>query len=103
MRYDQGVTSVEKPAEYARGPDQISAASSSHVAARPRYRRQRSRSAADHEPKMNVRAYKQTATGAVTIASLQAMPSAHAPTAAAPHARRRPGSMAFAAAKIVSR
>src|SRR5256885_9601458 len=83
MRYVQGRTSVENPAEWPRGPDDTSAASSAQVAASGAYSDQRARAASFHEPNANVRSYTSTMSGAVIIDSLQPMPSADAPTATA--------------------
>jgi hypothetical protein len=59
-----------------RGPDQVTAASTPHVAARPAY--------IGHRPRLSpntIRSYSHTVTGAVTIDSLHAMPAAHETTA----------------------
>ena len=59
-----------------RGPDQVTAASTPHVAARPAY--------IGHRPRVlpnTIRSYSHTITGAVTIDSLHAMPAAHDKTA----------------------
>src|SRR2546422_7814269 len=76
---------VEKPAEWMREPDALTAASTIHVAARPAYNGQRARSAFFIESKTNTRSYSITITGAVTIDSLHAIPSAQATIAAACH------------------
>src|SRR5712664_4764 len=76
---------VEKPAEWIREPDALTAASTIHVAARPAYNGQRARSAFFIESKTNTRSYSITMTGAVTIDSLHAIPIAQATIAAARH------------------
>src|SRR6267143_1099208 len=68
-----------------REPDRLTAASTIHVAARPAYNGQRSRSAFLIESKTKARSYSITITGAVTIDSLHAIPSAQATIAAACH------------------
>src|SRR5260221_3024974 len=87
-RYTHGLTAVtrpasaEKPAECARGPCQMSAASMAHDAASPTYSGQRDPIDCFHDEKRKTRSYSTTISGAVAIDSLQAMPKAHAARAA---------------------
>ena len=85
-------TPVENPPTADRGPDHISAASTSHVAARPRTeppaRRER---LSRNESNTKTRSYSATTIGAVTIDSLHAMPSAHEQQGDRRHRRQREG------------
>src|SRR5438874_12184556 len=93
-RYVQTATPLEKPAEWTRGPDHISAASSARVADSPIYKRRRAAIACLNESNTRTRSRHTTISGAVTIDSLHAMPDAQAAMAAADHAARRRGSRA---------
>src|SRR5262245_58283159 len=84
-RYTHGVTPDASPAECTRGPDQFRASRKTHVAARPAYSSPRRRHASRHVENTKTRANSMTTTGAVTIDSLQAMPSAHVAMAASCH------------------
>src|SRR5438105_12299136 len=68
-----------------RGQCEMIAPSSSHVAARPKYRPFRAAIASLADSNSKTRSYSTTAIGAVTMDSFVAMPSAQDPTAIAVH------------------
>src|SRR5262245_38307821 len=81
-RYVQGSTPALKPAEWMRGPDRSNGTRISHVNARPAYNARLRVYASLNDRKTNTRSKSTTISGAVTIDSLHAMPSAHATIAA---------------------
>src|SRR5205823_5584917 len=74
---------IPKPTECARGPAAVSAATMIQVAARPTYSGHRDGGRASTLEAPNVQSHSSTISGAVTIASLVAIPSAHATMAPA--------------------
>src|ERR1700690_4174674 len=81
-RYVQRVTVADVPT-VERCANHISPPSSNHVAASPVYRICRARTASPMESNSKMQSYKKTTSGAVTIDSFDAMPSAHDMMAAA--------------------